>query len=157
MRPYARFNKGQNYILTVIDVLSKYAWAVPSKKYNARKHHTIGMKPIDVTPAIADKLLNTVYSNVKIATPARFKVGDSVRVSKFKTIFDKGYTPNWTTEVFKIVKVQKTNPATYVLEDSRGNPIAGGFYEYELHHVANPDVYLMEKVIRKKGDEVYVK
>ncbi|KMQ83260.1 hypothetical protein RF55_20499 [Lasius niger] len=126
-------------------------------EYNARKHRTIGMKPIDVTPAIADKLLNTVYNNVKIAAPARFKVGNSVRVSKFKTIFDKGYTPNWTTEVFKIVKVQKTNPATYVLEDSRGNPIAGGFYEYELHHVANPDVYLMEKVIRKKGDEVYVK
>jgi len=250
MRPYARFNKGHNYILTVIDVLSKYAWAVPLKsksgnemsetiakiirddkrcpknfqtdrgkefynanvqklmkkhninhystysvmkasiverfnrtlknnmwkmftlngnykwidalsrlvvEYNARKHRTIGMKPIDVTPAIADKLLNTVYNNVKIAAPARFKVGDSVRVSKFKTIFDKGYTPNWTTEVFKIAKVQKTNPATYILEDSRGNPIAGGFYEYELHHVANPDVYLMEKVIRKKGDEVYVK
>ncbi|KMQ83116.1 hypothetical protein RF55_20884 [Lasius niger] len=249
MRPYARFNENHNYILTVIDVLSKYVWAVPLKsksgnemsetiskiirddkrcpknfqtdrgkefynanvqklmkkhninhystysvmkasiverfnrtlknnmwkmftlngnykwidalprlvaEYNARKHRTIGMKPIDVTPAIADKLLNTVYSNVKIAAPARFKVGDSVRVSKFKTIFDKGYTPNWTTEVFKIVKVQKTNPATYVLEDSRGNPIAGGFYEYELHHVANPDVYLMETVLRKKG-EVYVK
>ena len=250
MRPYARINKGHNYILTVIDALSKYAWAVPLKsksgnemsetiakiirddkrcpknfqtdrgkefynanvqklmkkhninhystysvmkasiverfnrtlknnmwkmfmlngnykwidalprlvvEYNARKHRTIGMKPIDVTPAIADKLLNTVYNNIKIAAPARFKVGNSVRVSKFKTIFDKGYTPNWTTEVFKIVKVQKTNPATYILEDSRGNPIAGGFYEYELHHVANPDVYLMEKVIRKKGDEVYVK
>ncbi|XP_029674791.1 uncharacterized protein LOC115242544 [Formica exsecta] len=114
------------------------------------------MRPIDVTPAIADKLLNTVYSNVKIAAPARFK-GDPVRVSKFKTIFDKGYTPNWTTEVFKIVKVQKTNPATYVLEDSRGNPVAGGFYEYELHHIANPDVHLVEKVISKKDDEVYVK
>lgn len=250
MRPYARFNKGYNYILTVIDVLSKYAWAVPLKsksgnemsetiariirddgrcpknfqtdrgkefynanvqklmkkyninhystysvmkasvverfnrtlknnmwkmftlngnykwidalsrlvgEYNARKHRTIGMRPIDVTPAIADKLLNTVYSNVKIAAPARFKVGNSVRVSKFKTIFDKGYTPNWTTEVFKIVKVQKTNPVTYILKDSRGNPVAGGFYEYELHRVANPDVHLVEKVIRKKGDEVYVK
>ncbi|XP_070170707.1 uncharacterized protein [Polyergus mexicanus] len=130
MRPYARFNKGYNYILTVIDVLSKYAWAVPLKtsvverfnrtlksnmwkmftlngyymwidalsrlvrEYNARKHRTIGMRPIDVTPAIADKLLNTVYSNVKIAAPTRFKVDNPLRVSKFKTIFDKGYTPN---------------------------------------------------------------
>ncbi|XP_011684988.1 PREDICTED: uncharacterized protein LOC105448225 [Wasmannia auropunctata] len=115
------------------------------------------MRPIDVTPAIANKLLAMVYNHVKIAAPARFKVGDSVRVSKFKTIFDKGYTPNWTTEVFKIIKVQKTNPATYLLEDSRGKLIAGGFYEYELHRVANPDVYLVEKVLRNRGNEIYVK
>ncbi|XP_029679991.1 uncharacterized protein LOC115245704 [Formica exsecta] len=106
------------------------------------------MRPIDINPAIADKLLNTVYNNVKIAAFAKFKVGDPVRVSKCKTIFNNGYTPNWTTEMFKIVKVQKTNPTTYVLEDSRRNPVAGGFYEYELHHVANPDVHLVEKVIR---------
>ncbi|XP_029676951.1 uncharacterized protein LOC115243837 [Formica exsecta] len=91
------------------------------------------MRPIDVNPAIADKLLNTVYSNVKIAAPARYKVGDPVRV-----------------------KVQKTNPVTYVLKDSCGNSVAGGFYEYELQCVANPDVHLVEKVIRKKGDEVYI-
>src|SRR5436190_13478514 len=113
---------------------------------------TIGMKPIDVTPTIADKLLNTIYSNVKIAAPAKFKVGESVRVSKFKTIFGKGYTPNWITEIFKIIKVQKTNPVTYILEDSLGNAIAGGFYEYELHGVANPNVFLVEKVLRKKGN-----
>ncbi|XP_070155223.1 uncharacterized protein [Polyergus mexicanus] len=98
-RPYARFNKGYNYILTVIDMLSKYAWAVPLKSY----------------------------------------------------------TPNWSTEVFKIVKVQKTNPVTYVLKDSCGNPVAGGFYEYELQRIANPDIHLVEKVIRKKGGKVYVK
>ncbi|XP_036146443.1 uncharacterized protein LOC118646823 [Monomorium pharaonis] len=103
------------------------------------------------------KLLTTVYSHIKIAAPARFKVGDSVRVSKFKTVFEKGYTPNWTTEIFKIIKVQRTNPATYVLEDSCGKPVAGGFYEYELQRAANPDVYLVEKILRRKGDEVYVK
>lgn len=250
MRPYSRFNKGHHYILTVIDVLSKYAWALPLKsksgrevvkafamifrndkrcpknlqtdrgkefynadvqnlmkqhgvnhystysvmkasiverfnrtlknnmwklftlngtykwidvlprllvEYNARKHRTIGMRPIDVTPVIADRLLATVYSNIKIAGPARFKIGDPVRVSKFKTLFDKGYTPNWTTEVFKIAKVQTTYPVTYLLEDSRGRPVAGGFYEHELHRVTNPDVYLVEKVLRKKSNKVYVK
>jgi len=101
-------------------------------EYNARKHRTIGMRPFDVTPAIADKFLTTVYSRIKIAAPARFKVSDSVRMSKFKTMFEKGYTPNWTTEVFKITKVQKTNPVTYLLEDSCRIPVAGGFYEYEL-------------------------
>ncbi|XP_011706465.1 PREDICTED: uncharacterized protein LOC105461652, partial [Wasmannia auropunctata] len=122
-------------------------------EYNVRKHRTIGMRPVDVTLAIVNKLLTTVNNRVKIAAPARFKVDDLVRVSKFKTIFDKGYTSNWITEVFKIIKMQKTNPATYLLEDSRGKPIAGGFYEYELHRFANPDVYLVEKVLRKKGNE----
>ena len=81
--------------------------------YNVRKHRTIGMRPSDVTSAIAEKLLGTVYSAIKIAVPAKFKVGDSVRVRKYKTIFEKGYTSNWTTEVFTIVKVQRTNPIIY--------------------------------------------
>ncbi|EFN64897.1 hypothetical protein EAG_04608, partial [Camponotus floridanus] len=80
-----------------------------------------------------------------------------IRVSKYKTIFENGFTPNWTIEVFKIIEVQETNPATFILEDSRGNPIAEGFYEYKLQRVANPDVYLVEKILREKGDNVYVK
>jgi len=60
-------------------------------------------------------------------------------------------------EVFKIIKVQKTNPVTYLLEDSCGKPVAEGFYEYELHCVANSDVYLVEKVLRKRKNEVYMK
>ncbi|XP_025997022.1 uncharacterized protein LOC113005530 [Solenopsis invicta] len=115
------------------------------------------MRPIDVTPAVAEKLLDTVYSHVKIAGSAKFKVGDSVRVSKYKTVFEKGYMPNWTTKVFKIAKVQITNPVTYLLKDYKGKPVAGGFYEYELHRVTHPDVYLVEKVLRKRGDEVYMK
>jgi len=53
--------------------------------------------------------------------------------------------------VFKITKVQKTNAVTYLLEVSCGKPIAGGFYEYKLHRVANPDVYLVEKMLHKRG------
>ncbi|XP_077256709.1 uncharacterized protein LOC143894394 [Temnothorax americanus] len=138
-----------------------YKWvdALPRlvSDYNARKHRTIGMRLVDVTPAKAERLLAIVYSAIKIAGPAKFKVGDSVRVSKYKTIFEKGYTPNWTTEVFKIVKVQRTNPVTYLLEDYRGKSVVGAFYEHELHHAIYPDVYLVEKVPRKRGDEVYVK
>ncbi|KAL6418058.1 hypothetical protein ACFW04_012375 [Cataglyphis niger] len=109
-----------------------YKWieALPRlvKEYNARKHRTIGMKPVDVTPAITDKLLNTIYSNVKIAAPAKFKPND-----------------------------HQTNPVTYLLKGSRNEPIAGGFYEHELLRVSDPDVYLVEKVLRRRGDEVYVK
>ena len=107
--------------------------------------------PIVVTSTIVNKLLNTCTD----ITLSRFKVDDLIRVSKFKTIFEKGYTSNWTTEVFRIVKVQKTNPVTYLLEDYRGKLVAEKFYKYELHRVANPDV--VEKVLRKKGNDVYVK
>ncbi|KYN13715.1 hypothetical protein ALC57_14090, partial [Trachymyrmex cornetzi] len=125
--------------------------------YNHRKHRTIRMRPIDVTSTIAKRLLSTVYSHVKIAAPTRFKIGDPVRISKFKTIFEKGYTPNWFIEIFYIVKTQRTNPATYLLKDYQGKPIAGGFYEYELQRVSNHDVYLVEKILRKRGNKVYVK
>ena len=63
------------------------------------------MLPADVTPAIAERFLDMVYSAIKIAGLSKFKVGDSVRVSKYKTIFEKSYIPNWTTEVFTIVKI----------------------------------------------------
>jgi len=63
------------------------------------------MRPIDVILMIVDKLLNMVYSSVNTVAIQ----SDSVRVSKFKTIFEKDYTSNWTTKVFRIVKVQKIN------------------------------------------------
>jgi len=80
-----------------------------------------------------------------------------VRVSKFKTTFEKSYTPNWTTEVFRIAKIQRTNPVTYLLKDYRGELTAGGFYEHELARVSNPDVYVVEKVLHKRGEKVYMK
>ncbi|XP_018357062.1 PREDICTED: uncharacterized protein LOC108757157 [Trachymyrmex septentrionalis] len=113
------------------------------------------MRPVDVTSAITEKLLGIVYNAVKIAGPVKFKVGDSV--SKYKTIFKKSYTSNWTTEVFTIVKMQRTNPVTYLFEDYRGKSVAGAFYEHELHRATHPDVYLVEKVLRRKGDKMYVK
>ena len=107
------------------------------------------MRPIDGTFMIADKPLNTMYSSVKAVALSRFKVSNSVCVSKFKTIFEKGYTPNWITEVFKIIKEQKTN-VTYLLEDYRGKPIA----EDSMSCIANFDIYLIEKVLHKKGDKI---
>ncbi|XP_024875227.1 uncharacterized protein LOC112456729 [Temnothorax curvispinosus] len=115
--------------------------------YNAHKHRMIGMRPVDVTPAIAERLLATVYSVIKIAGPAKFKAGDSVPIHA-----ELDYRG-----VYKIVKVQHTNPVTYLLEDYRGKSVAGAFYEYELHRATYPDVYLVEKVLCRRGDEVYVK
>ena len=157
-----RFNRTlKNNMWKTFTLNGSYKWINELPRllsdYNHRKHRTIGIRPIDVTPVVAKRLLSTVYSHVKIAAPTRFKVGDPVRISKFKTIFEKGYTPNWSTEIFYIVKTQRTNPATYLLKDYQGKPIAGGFYEHELQRVSNPDVYLVEKILPKRGNEVYVK
>ncbi|XP_018355074.1 PREDICTED: uncharacterized protein LOC108756030 [Trachymyrmex septentrionalis] len=111
------------------------------------------MRLADVTSAIAVKLL---YSAIKIVGPAKFKMSDLIHVNKYKTIFEKDYTPNWITEVFTIVKVQRTNPVTYLFENYHKKSVAEAFYERELHR-AHPDVYLVEKVLRKKDDKMYVK
>lgn len=122
-------------------------------EYNNSKHRTIAMKPALVKPTTKLK----VYDNIKIAGKAKYKVGDMVRLSKFKTVFAKGYTPNWTTELFKIDKVQITNPVTYKLVDTRGHPVLGGFYEEELQKAKYSDIYLVEKVLKRKKNKVFVK
>jgi len=66
---------------------------------------------IDITLVIADKLLTTVYGRIKIAASTQFKVGDGTREQIQNN--EKGYSLSWTTEVFKIIKMQKTNPVTY--------------------------------------------
>ena len=65
--------------------------------------------------------------------------------------------PNWSTEVFTIRKIQLTNPTTYLLKDIENKDIGGGFYKEQLQKVKYPDVYLVEKVLKKKGTRVFVK
>lgn len=65
--------------------------------------------------------------------------------------------PNWSTEIFKIRKTQNTDPATYLLEDMRCQPILGSFYVQELQKTKHPDIYLVEKVLKKSKNKVYVK
>ena len=85
----------------------------------------------------------------------KFKFGDHVRISEYKNIFAKGYTPNWSEEVFVIKKVKNTVKWTYVINDFNGEKIIGTFYE-ELQKTNQQD-FRTEKVIKKKGDILYVK
>ena len=248
MRAYSRVNRGFHYILTVIDIFSKFAWAVPLKsksghdltnamksvlnqgrvpknlhvdqgtefynsehaelmrqrkihlystfshlkasiierfnrtiknkmwkrfslrgsyawydilqelikEYNNQKHRTIGMKPNDVTKANEAVVLRK-YKYRHVKTNPKFKSGDKVRISKSKHVFEKGYTPNWSTEIFTIRRVCRTNPVTYLLKDYLGNPISGGFYEQELSKNKHPDVYLVEKVVGRRKNKLLVK
>lgn len=128
--------------------------------YNNTKHRTIKMKPNDVNARNEKKLLDTVYNHkwhITHKTKPQFKLHDPVRLSKYKHVFEKGYTPNWTTEIFKIDKVMYTNPITYRLTDLKDQQIKGTVYEAELQLVKQPDLYLVEKIIRKRGAKVYVK
>ena len=86
----------------------------------------------------------------------KFKVGDHVRISKYKNIFVKGYAANWSEEIFVIEKVKNTVPWTYVINDLNGEEIAGSFYEKESQKT-NQKEFRIEKVLKRKGDKLYVK
>ncbi|XP_011878968.1 PREDICTED: uncharacterized protein LOC105568152 [Vollenhovia emeryi] len=129
------------------------------KKHNINHYSTYSVMKASVVERFNRTLKNDMWKMFTLNGNYRWidalsRLVSDYNARKHRTI---GYAPNWSTEVFKIGKVQKTNPVTYILEDSCGKPIAGGFYEHELHCVANPDVYLVEKVLRKRGNEVYVK
>lgn len=128
-----------------------------AKRYNTKIHSTIGMAPSKVNKTNSIDLLHRVYNHIKVKSPAKYKVGDYVRISKYKSTFAKGYTANWTAEIFQIAKVKTTYPTTYLLQDAKKEPISGCFYEQELQKVKNPDIYLVEKVLKRKRNKVYVK
>lgn len=127
------------------------------KRYNYKKHSTIDIAPANVNKSNSLDILNKTYNHIKIKRNAKYRAGDSVRISKYKSIFSKGYTGNWTSEIFIITKVLNTNPVTYLLKDVKNEPIAGCFYEQELQKVKYPDIYLIEKVLKRKGNKIYVK
>ena len=97
-------------------------------KYNNTIHRTIKMKPIEVT--------DDYYAKDPSPKPnkkdTKFKVGDIVRISKYKNIFAKGYIPNWSEEDFVINKIKNTVPWTYAISDLNGAEVTGSFYKKEL-------------------------
>lgn len=102
--------------------------------YNKTYHSKIGMKPIDVTPADELKIIAHMNCKKPIRLPKRkaLKPGQYVLISKSSRLFQKGYLPQWSDEVFKIHKVVNTRPHTYEIQDMEGNIIEGRFFEEEL-------------------------
>lgn len=128
------------------------------KLYNNTIHRTINVKPKDVTLQNEAEIMRRFATRIVLPIKKpKFKVNDKVRISKAKHVFEKSYTPNWSTEIFTIYKVCKTTPVTYHLKDYQNEIVAGGFYEQELLKVKYPDIYLIEKVLKKRGDNLYVK
>ena len=254
MQVFSRYNKGYKYILMIIDVFSKYGWAIPLKtktglevskafsnlwlsskpperlwvdkgkefynssmkelltkyhvqlysteneekssvverwnrtikqimwkyftannthvyikvlqdiinKYNNTYHRSIKCKPIAARKASNYKrVYEALFADNKTTVKRpKFKIGDRVRIIRKKSTFEKGFTPNWTEEVFTVDNVKPTRPVTYSLVDVKGEKIQGTFYEQELQKTRQ-EIYRIEKVIRKrkrnKIQEVYVK
>ena len=120
-------------------------------EYNNTYHSTIKMKPVDV------KSSTNIYSSNKINDKdPKFKIGDIVRLSKYKNIFAKGYFPNWSEEVFVIKKVKKTVPWIYVISDLKAEEIVGTLYGKEVQKT-NQKEFRVEKVTMRKVNKLYVK
>ena len=120
-------------------------------KYNNSFHSSIKMKPKDL-----NDYSFVEYNEETNRKNPKFRVGDNVRISKYKIFFAKGYTPNWSEEVFVVKKVQNTVPWTYLINDLNGEEIKGSFYEKELQKT-NQKEFRIEKVIKKKGDKLFAK
>ena len=164
---YSTYNEGksvvaQRFIKTLKNKIYKHMTAISKNvyfdvlddivdEYNNTYHKTIKMKPVDIGD---DSFAEYNYeSNEK---DPKFKVGDHVRISKFKTVFAKGYTPNWSEEIFVVKKMKNTVPWTYIINNLNGEEIVGGFYEKELQKT-NQEKFRIEKVIKRKGNKLYVK
>ena len=120
-------------------------------KYKNKYHRTIKMKPIHVKPGSYAEYNG--YSNSK---DAKFKVGDHIRIWKYKNIFAKGYAPNWSEEDFVISKVKNTIVWTCVISDLICEEIDGTFYKKELQKT-NEREFKIEKIIKRKSDKQYVR
>jgi transposase InsO family protein len=121
------------------------------ESYNNSKHRSIQMAPANVNYDNAEEIRVRRSKNV---TNMRFKynIGDTVRVSKVKHIFDKGYYPNYTEEIFTVAKREKRNGIPfYKLKDDAGEVLKGFFYQEEIQSVIKPDLWEVENVIKRRG------
>ena len=164
---YSTYNEGKSavakrFISTLKNKIFKHMTAVSKNlhfdvlddivnKHNNGVHRSIKMKPIDVTSGSYAE-----YNESANVTKPKFKVGDHVRISKYKNIFAKGYTQNWSEEVFVVSKIKNTVPWTYVVSDLNGEEITGSFYEKELQKTSQ-EKFRIEKVLKRKGDKLYLK
>ena len=164
---YSTRNEGKSviaerFIRTIKNKIYKYMTSISKNvyigkvdnivdEYNNTKHRIIKMKPNDVQDNTYIDFGKKVNDN-----DPKFKAGDHVRLSKYKNILAKWYTPNSSKEYFVIKKIKNTVPWTYVINDLNGEEVIGTFYEKELQKT-HQEEFRIKKVIKKKGNKLYVK
>ena len=164
---YSTYNEGKSvvaerFIRTLKNKIFKHMTTISKNVY------------IDSLNGIVNRYNNTVYKTIKknllmlqmilmlntmkiqIKKGPKFKVNDHVRISKYQNIFAKGYVPNWSKEVFIVNEIKNTIPWTYAISDLNDETVIGTFYEKELQKT-NQNEFRIEKVLKRKGDKLYVK
>ena len=151
----------ERWIRTIKRIMWKYFTAARTRnyisiisnlvdKYNSTRHSTIRCTPKEARePENFSYVFNNLYPDEKIDRKQPFRVGDRVRIARKKGHFEKGYEPNWSEELFKVVTVQRTNPRTYKLEDMESEPVIGTFYRQNLLK-STQDIYFIDKVLAKR-------
>ena len=118
-----------------IDILQQ-----TGRNYNHTPHRSIGMKPAEVTAENRDRVYKRLYPYRGLTIICRLKIGDKVRRALEKNIFDKGYTENWSQEIFIINSVKQSNTVCYYTIKSLANkPVPGIFYYQQLNLVSRND------------------
>ena len=134
-----------------IDVLPDFL-----KSYNNTYHRSIKMKPNQVNKKDEGEIFLTLYKHRKNegntnSIDIKYKIGNFVRISKIKKTFEKGYTPNWTREIFKIDSILATVPPSYKLKDLNDEKLIGSFYDLELQKVDElGETFEIDQIIRTK-------
>ena len=129
------------------------------KEYNNSYHRTIKMKPVEASKKSNENIVRKNYNFEIINKKPKFKIGDKVRVSLLKNTFEKGYTSNWSEQIYIIYDIKSSNVYYYYLKDLNGNKIDGMFYQEELlkTNMKENDLYIIEKIIKKVGNKYLVK
>ena len=146
---YKKFTENNNTIFyNIIDKLVN--------EYNNKYHRTIKMTPVEASKKINENKIKQFYNFEKTNKIAKFKIGDHVRISLNKNIFEKSYETNWTEEIFVIYDIKYSNVPYYYLKDLNDEKLDGTFYEQELQKT-NLTLYVIEKIIKTKNDKLFVK
>ena len=143
-RLWKLFSKTRSY--RYIDILPSLVSAI-----NHSYHRTIKQRPVDVTYSNERSVRAAIFKKQLKPVKFKFQVADKVRISKYKHIFEKGYLPNFTTEIFTIVQRVSRQPPVYKLKDWNGDVIDGVFYENELVKVLKSnEIYVIEKILKTR-------
>ena len=125
---YFHLNKTKSWI-NVIDQIVK--------NYNNTPHRSHGLKPIDVVEENRDDVYKRLYPNRNISVICKLSIGDRVRKIREKTLFEKGYTQNWSDEIYEIADVRQSGGVCwYILQTLAGEELSGIWYYYQLNLVA---------------------
>ena len=147
---YKKFTKNNNTIFyNILDELVN--------NYNNKYHSTIKMTPIEGSKKVNENKIKNIYNFEKTKKPGKFKIGDRVRLSLEKNVFEKSYETNWTEEIFEIYDIKYSNVPYYYLKDLNNEKLDGTFYEQELQKTKQDDLYTIEKILKTNKDKIYVK